>query len=61
MIRVDDPDSILFIEESKKDICRFCGQSDSRFKCSKCDKAKYCSKECQTSDWKLLKHKLICF
>jgi hypothetical protein len=48
MIRVDDPDSILFIEESKKDICRFCGQSDSRFKCSKCDKAKYCSKECQT-------------
>jgi hypothetical protein len=48
MIRVDDPDSILFIEEIKKDICRFCGQSDSRFKCSKCDKAKYCSKECQT-------------
>jgi hypothetical protein len=61
MIRVDDPDSILFIEESKKDICRFCGQSDSRLKCSKCDKAKYCSKESQTSDWKLLKHKLICF
>lgn len=27
-------------------------------KCSRCQMAKYCSKECQTSDWK--SHKLVC-
>jgi hypothetical protein len=60
-IRVDDPNSIIFTGKIVKDICRFCSQAESKFKCSKCVKAKYCSKECQTYDWKLLKHKLVCY
>lgn len=41
--------------------CRNCfklltpGQS-----CAKCKRAAYCGKECQTQDWKYIKHNLIC-
>ena len=60
MLRVDDPKSIIFVDEIKQDICRFCGKDDSKFSCSKCKVAKYCSKECQIDDWKILNHKIIC-
>ena len=59
-IRVDDPRSIFLSGRIKKEMCRFCMKEDSKFKCSKCSKAKYCSKECQIDDWKILQHKLIC-
>jgi hypothetical protein len=60
MIRVDDPNSIIFTGETFKSVCRFCGKDDSKLYCSICQIAKYCSKECQTYDWKLMRHKLIC-
>ena len=44
--------------------CTFCGESKNRVnggelnKCSKCQRARYCSKECQMIDWK--RHKKEC-
>lgn len=58
-IRVDNPRSIIFLEK-KESICRTCGEENGKFKCSRCMKSIYCSKECQTFDWKELKHKIIC-
>ena len=59
-IRIDDPKKIVHLNEKIKDMCRFCGKKDAKFRCAKCDKAKYCCKECQSDDWKILSHKLIC-
>ncbi|CAL8124809.1 unnamed protein product [Orchesella dallaii] len=41
-------------------MCRFCGQANAPHSCSICKRARYCTKDCQKHDWKLLKHKLIC-
>lgn len=60
MIRISDPSSIKSVDLKVEKMCRFCGNGNSKFNCSKCLKALYCSKECQTNDWKLLNHKLIC-
>jgi ankyrin repeat protein len=39
--------------------CEFCGSSSKRLKvCSKCEKVRYCSRECQVQDYK--KHKKEC-
>jgi hypothetical protein len=39
--------------------CDFCGSSSKRLKlCSKCEKVRYCSRECQVQDYK--KHKKEC-
>lgn len=43
-----------------KNMCRFCGLDGARQTCAKCMKAKYCNRECQQADWKILKHKLVC-
>jgi len=59
-IRIDDPKSIKLVGEISS-ICRHCGLSGSKFNCSRCMNALYCSKECQINDWKLADHKLICF
>mmetsp|Transcript_7292 Transcript_7292/g.13828 ORF Transcript_7292/g.13828 Transcript_7292/m.13828 type:complete len:99 (+) Transcript_7292:2-298(+) len=40
--------------------CEYCGCSSKRLKlCSKCEKVRYCSRECQVSDYK--KHKKECW
>ncbi|KAI9338834.1 hypothetical protein BDR26DRAFT_919345 [Obelidium mucronatum] len=42
-------------------VCNSCGKTDSGTnlkRCSSCQAAKYCSKECQKADWK--SHKLVC-
>ena len=39
--------------------CTSCGQRDGRFRCSRCGKVVYCSKECQKRDWKK-NHKKVC-
>ena len=60
VIRVDDPKTVIFVDEKKKNVCRYCGQANAPFKCQQCKNAYYCSKDCQTDDWKILKHKIIC-
>ena len=59
-IRVDDPRTVIVSPQQVVDICHYCGKADSKYSCAKCKQAKYCTKECQVSDWKELKHKLIC-
>jgi TPR repeat protein len=60
VIRVDDPKSIKLSRKVSEKICRNCGKDDSKFNCAKCKVAFYCSKECQSFDWKKLDHKKIC-
>lgn len=38
--------------------CTFCHADNSKFKCSKCKRARYCTETCQRSHWKL--HKKTC-
>ena len=39
--------------------CNYCKKrSDELRKCTRCRKTNYCSKECQTNDWK--EHKIVC-
>jgi hypothetical protein len=45
------------IEEVKELVCAQCNKEASK-KCGKCKKVWYCSRECQTSHWKL--HKSVC-
>ncbi|CAF1230317.1 unnamed protein product [Rotaria sordida] len=61
-IRIDDFSSILMQSESERviNMCRCCGEPNALHACRKCKQARYCSKECQTMDWQLYKHKLIC-
>jgi len=40
-------------------LCWNCRKNFGMHSCSKCGVAKYCSKECQISDWKLF-HKVMC-
>eukprot|EP00525_Craspedostauros_australis_P007593 CAMPEP_0198135958 /NCGR_PEP_ID=MMETSP1442-20131203/60864_1 /TAXON_ID= /ORGANISM="Craspedostauros australis, Strain CCMP3328" /LENGTH=260 /DNA_ID=CAMNT_0043797151 /DNA_START=28 /DNA_END=810 /DNA_ORIENTATION=- len=44
--------------------CFHCGKHESEnaklSKCSKCQTAKYCSRDCQVNDWKDGRHKLVC-
>ncbi len=39
--------------------CTFCSAEEAKFKCSRCNIARYCNQECQSQDWK--SHKTICF
>ncbi|CAF3837201.1 unnamed protein product [Rotaria sp. Silwood1] len=61
-IRVDDASSIILHgnAHSVKDMCRYCSEANASRVCGKCRSAHYCSKECQTIDWKQCDHKLIC-
>jgi tetratricopeptide (TPR) repeat protein len=62
MIRVDDFSSIVMQDESAMviNMCRCCGEPNAPHVCVKCKIARYCSKECQTMDWKVYEHKLVC-
>ncbi|CAF3311623.1 unnamed protein product [Rotaria sp. Silwood2] len=62
LIRIDDFSSIIMQSETERvlNMCRYCGQPNALHVCSKCKQARYCTKECQTMDWKLYNHKLIC-
>ena len=61
-VRVDDFSSIVMQSESERilNMCRYCCEANASKNCGRCQRAHYCSKECQTMDWQLLKHKLIC-
>ena len=39
--------------------CTFCSAEDAKFKCSRCNTARYCNRGCQSQDWE--SHKTICF
>lgn len=60
-IRVYDLTSIMMENESDRilNMCRCCGEPNAPHVCGKCSKARYCSKECQITDWKVYKHSLI--
>jgi tetratricopeptide (TPR) repeat protein len=62
LIRIDDFSSIIMQSESERviNMCRCCGEANAPHVCSKCKQARYCTKECQTMDWNLYKHKFIC-
>jgi hypothetical protein len=62
LIRVDDFSSIIMQSESERvvNMCRCCGEPNASHACGTCKQALHCTKECQTMDWKLYKHKLIC-
>jgi hypothetical protein len=62
LIRIDDFSSIIMQSESERviNMCRCCGEPNAPHVCSKCKQARYCTRECQTMDWQLYKHKLIC-
>ena len=63
IIRVDDPKSILFDDLEK--ICWCCSQTEEdagKLKhCSRCQRALYCSRECQQFDWKSCDHSSVCY
>ena len=51
---------ILLKCEYDPKLCSYCRKEDTKLKkCAKCCTAKYCSKECQKSDW-IVKHKAHC-
>jgi TPR repeat protein/uncharacterized coiled-coil DUF342 family protein len=62
LIRIDDFSSIIMQSESERvlNMCQCCGEPNAPHVCSKCKQARYCTKECQTMDWQLYQHKLIC-
>ncbi|CAF0845899.1 unnamed protein product [Adineta steineri] len=61
-IRVDDISSIVMQSKSEwiLNMCRYCCEAGASKSCGKWRQADYCSKKCQTKDWKLYNHKLIC-
>ncbi|UJR19603.1 hypothetical protein I4U23_022737 [Adineta vaga] len=62
LIRIDDSSSIIMQDESERviNMCRCCGQANALHVCSRCNQARYCNKECETMDWNVYQHKLIC-
>ncbi|KFA66897.1 hypothetical protein S40285_02310 [Stachybotrys chlorohalonatus IBT 40285] len=61
--KMTDLDSLNGAVSVSKERCRNCGKSEGSDsgalkKCMRCQKAKYCSAECQKKDWK--KHKTDC-
>ncbi|CAM4982291.1 unnamed protein product, partial [Rotaria socialis] len=62
VVRVDEFSSIMMQSESEYivNMCRCCGEANALHVCSKCKQACYCTKECQSIDWELYQHKLIC-
>ena len=62
MIRIDDFASIIMQNESERrvNMCQCCYRSNAAHVCNRCKRARYCSKECQTLDWKQYEHKLVC-
>ncbi|KAI6098077.1 hypothetical protein EDD16DRAFT_1664746 [Pisolithus croceorrhizus] len=53
-VNIDDP-----IEPAPTSGCVACGKGGGQLStCSRCKKAKYCSKDCQVEDWKA--HKKNC-
>jgi hypothetical protein len=50
----------FFITPNSETACDVCGKKDAEFLCGHCEMVVYCSRECQTKDWKKMNHKTIC-
>ncbi|KAG4070164.1 hypothetical protein HA402_003854 [Bradysia odoriphaga] len=60
-LRVDDPKAIIYRVAGKDNsVCRYCWKENPQHSCGSCKRVKYCSRKCQTDDWKIMKHKIIC-
>lgn len=57
-LRIDHPEVIMREGRIHKP-CNACCASESKFSCRKCG-VFYCTKECQTLDWKKYGHNLVC-
>lgn len=61
VVQVFDQSTIICENNvGEKTLCRFCLKPGATQNCSRCKWARYCNKECQSLDWKMLKHKKIC-
>ena len=64
VVRVDNPLSTLTIDPVvRPSLCWHClllAPAAALQRCGRCDKATYCSVECQTKDWRENKHKTAC-
>ncbi|EFA85736.1 hypothetical protein PPL_00966 [Heterostelium album PN500] len=61
-IRVNSVKNIFSDGAKPNQVCFYCFKaSDKLQKCGHCLSSYYCSRDCQVSDYKLLKHKSICF
>lgn len=49
---VNECEAIMIKRKSLQKLCDSCGVDGSKYICSKCEKANYCSTECQKIDWK---------
>lgn len=47
-----------YLTDYNQDMCFFCSKAGSLLKCGGCKQFSYCSKECQSKDWK--GHKFVC-
>uniref|UniRef100_A0AC35GYP0 MYND-type domain-containing protein n=1 Tax=Panagrolaimus sp. PS1159 TaxID=55785 RepID=A0AC35GYP0_9BILA len=59
-IRVENPAYILIDNTTAENRCHVCGVKAETMKCGRCLMSKYCSKECQIYDCKVLEHNIIC-
>jgi TPR repeat protein len=60
-LRIDDPKRDFIICDEAYDMCWGCGRVQSHLKrCTKCNIAMYCSKDCQVMDWKKYAHQHAC-
>ncbi|XP_037051861.1 uncharacterized protein LOC119085546 [Bradysia coprophila] len=60
-LRVHEQNMIIYRGNGKDNpICRYCFKENPEHACGGCRRVKYCSRNCQSDDWKDLNHKAIC-
>ncbi|KAK8806600.1 hypothetical protein WA588_003164 [Blastocystis sp. NMH] len=58
MIYASYPYALSSLSQEPYPACAYCFKRTKLLRCSKCQKTKYCSRECQKKDW--LNHKIVC-
>lgn len=60
-LRVDEPRMLIYKEPGADNpMCRYCWKENPQHSCAVCKRVKYCGRRCQSDDWAIMKHKLIC-
>lgn len=52
------PNPVAYDGSHVSSTCHACGRANPRFRCAQCKEVRYCSTECQRTDWLL--HKQLC-